>query len=148
MTDHKPIYENEEDHDNEQRLANFLAEKWKCNMLRQKKLSQFDFIAYRDETPVAFLEFRRRTHLMNDYKTVIISMTKLVAWHSMSGITKLPCLFVVEWNDFIAYTNLDDAMKTAEFKISRKTHKRRNAYDDQEVIAFLQTDKFKTLLVK
>jgi hypothetical protein len=55
--------------DNEQRLANFLAEKWKCNMLRQKKLSQFDFIAYRDDGhAVAFLEFvDAATHLMNDY---------------------------------------------------------------------------------
>ena len=43
MTLSKPIYENKADFDNEQRMANFLAEKWNCQMLRQKKMSQFDF---------------------------------------------------------------------------------------------------------
>ena len=35
----------------EQKLADFLCEKWKCEMYRQKKLSQFDFIAHKDGKP-------------------------------------------------------------------------------------------------
>ena len=54
------IYENKDDYNNEQRMADMLAEKWKCKMLRQKKLSRFDFIAYRENKPLAFLEFRKR----------------------------------------------------------------------------------------
>ena len=139
------IYENKEDYDNEQRMADMLAEKWKCRMLRQKKLSQFDFIAYRDNKPLAFLEFRKRNQKFNDYPTMIVSMTKLVAWHSSRAITGLPCFFVVEWKDAIGYTDLENFVIFGEFKISAKTHNRRNNYDDQEIISVLSTEHFKLI---
>ena len=139
------IYENKEDYNNEQRMADMLAEKWKCQMLRQKKLSQFDFIAYRDSKPLAFLEFRKRNQNFNDYPTMIVSMTKLVAWHSSKAITGLPCFFVVEWKDDIGYTDLENFVIFGEFKISAKTHNRRNNFDDQEIISVLSTEHFKLL---
>ena len=82
---------------------------------------------------------------MHDYKTVIISMTKLVAWHSAKGITGLPCLFVVEWDDYIAYSEIDDFVSHGDFRISKKSNNRRNDYDDQEVVAYYLTERFKIL---
>lgn len=99
----RSIYENEDDFKNEQEMADMLAERWKCKMLRQKKLSQFDFIAYRNAKPLAFLEFRNRKQKFNDFPTMIVSMTKLVAWHSSKAITGLPCYFVVQWADAVGH---------------------------------------------
>ena len=141
----RSIYENEDDFKNEQEMADMLAEKWKCKMLRQKKLSQFDFIAYRNAKPLAFLEFRKRKQKFNDFPTMIVSMTKLVAWHSSKAITGLPCYFVVQWADAVGYTDLENFVIYGEFKISAKTNNRRNAYDDQEIISLLSTDHFKML---
>jgi hypothetical protein len=141
----RSIYENEDDFKNEQEMADMLAEKWKCKMLRQKKLSQFDFIAYRNAKPLAFLEFRKRKQKFNDFPTMIVSMTKLVAWHSSKAITGLPCYFVVQWADAVGYTDLENFVIYGELKISAKTNNRRNAYDDQEIISLLSTDHFKML---
>ena len=142
----KPIYENRQDFENEQRLADFLAVKWKCEVLRQKRLSQFDFIAHRGEKPLALLEFRKLRCRFKDFPSVMISMTKLVAWHSSRSITGLPCYFVVEWADRIGFADMDDFALTADFRISKKSANRRNDYDDQEIVAHLPTSKFKIIL--
>ena len=115
-------------------------------MLRQKRLAQFDFVAHRGEKPLALLEFRKLRCAFSAFPTAMISMTKLVAWHSSKGITGLPCYFVIEWADKIGYADLDDYIMAGDFRISKKSMNRRNDYDDQEIVAHLPTSKFKILL--
>jgi hypothetical protein len=67
-------YETQADFSNEERVAKILAEKWRCEMQRNKPLSAFDYIAHRGGKPTAFVELRRRSVSFHKYPTVIVSI--------------------------------------------------------------------------
>ena len=142
MTQSKPIYENKNDYLVEQKLADFLCKKWKCEMYRQKKLSQFDFIAHKDGKPKALIELRKLNCSKDKYPTAMVSMTKLVAWQTMYGVTRLPCLFVVQWQDAVGYVDLQEYVMTGDFRMSPISHNRRNPADDREIVAHLPVENF------
>ena len=100
-------YETQADFSNEERVAKILADKWRCEMQRNKPLSAFDYIAHRGGKPTAFVELRRRSISFHKHPTVIVSITKFTSAKTHTEVTGLPCLFVCEWTDEIGYINLD-----------------------------------------
>ena len=137
-----PIYETQEDYDAEQRVADIVAQKWLCEMQRNKKLSPFDFIAHRDGVPRAFIEMRKRHNPMHQYSSVMVSLTKIIAAKQHTEATGLPCFFVVEWTDAIGYVNFDCQKY---LRISGKGWNRRNPPDEVEVIEYISNDQFQIL---
>ncbi len=132
-------YENNTDFKNEERLANLLSEKWKCEMQRNKPLYAFDYIAHRGGIPTAFVELRRRSISFHKYPTVIVSITKFTSAKTHTDVTGLPCLFVCEWTDEIGYINLDC---NKDFVLSGEGWNRRNPSHEVEVIGHIKTSDF------
>jgi len=132
-------YETQADFSNEERLAKILADKWRCEMQRNKPLSAFDYIAHRGGKPTAFVELRRRSISFHKYPTVIVSITKFTSAKTHTDVTGLPCLFVCEWTDEIGYINLDCKK---DFVLSGEGWNRRNPSHEVEVIGHIKTSDF------
>ena len=144
----KPIYENDADAQNEAELAKFCEAKWNVKMVRQKKLAQFDYMACSGNTIKAFVEMRHRDTHYDDFDSVMISATKLVAAKQMQLISPIPHLFVVQWiDDVIAYANLNKFIDGGiELVRSPITNNRRNAPDDLEAVAYVPKEIFQIMV--
>lgn len=138
---------NETPHDvaNEERLATFVGRKFKCDMLREKRFAHFDYIAHRNERPVAVLELRKVRYSITQLTELMLPLSKLQEWQTLRGVTGLPCYFVVQFTDAVAYADLEDYAVEADFRISRKSKNRRGQDDHQEIIAMLPVEKFKVI---
>lgn len=148
QTSFKTIYENDADAQNEAELAKFCEAKWNVKMVRQKKLAQFDYMACSGNTIKAFVEMRHRDTHYDDFDSVMISATKLVAAKQMQLISPIPHLFVVQWiDDVIAYANLNKFMDGGiELVRSPITNNRRNAPDDLEAVAYVPKEIFQIMV--
>lgn len=145
----KPIYENETDAKNEDRLAKFCEAKWGVKMVRQKKLSQFDYFAVSGSEVRAFVEMRNRSNAMTQFPDIWMNIGKLVTAKNVFEITKIPHLFVVEWTDAIGVCNLNTFLET-DFEVAYmpESPNRRNAIEDRETIALIPINIFKILETK
>ncbi len=104
----RPVYETSGDLSNEVSLARRLELKWNCQLKKQDKFNQFDYVAVRNRNITAFIEMRTRNVLSTAYDSCFISVNKLQAAQSMYMATGLPCLFVVSWKDTVGYANMLD----------------------------------------
>ena len=144
----KPIYENETDAKNEDTLAKFCEARWNVKMVRQKKLSQFDYMACSGNAIKGFVEMRCLNTHFDDHDGVIISSTKLIAAKQMSLISEIPHLFVVQWiDDIIGCTDLNKFLADqVELIRSPITNNRRNAPDDLEAVAYIPKEAFQIMV--
>lgn len=136
----KPTYENSGDEVNERQLASLLERKWQCQMQRQMKYAQFDYVALRGKKIQAFVEMRHRGVKHNKYPTCFISLTKLLMAQNLKNVCNVPCLFVVQWTDVTGYCNLD---MQCEIEYSSEGWNRRNDPSDIEAIGLIPIDRFK-----
>ena len=136
----KPTYENSGDEVNERQLASLLERKWQCQMQRQMKYAQFDYVALRGKKIQAFVEMRHRGVEHNKYPTCFISLTKLLMAQILKNVCNVPCLFVVQWTDATGYCNLD---MQCEIEYSSEGWNRRNDPSDIEAIGLIPIDRFK-----
>ena len=76
---------NETPHDvaNEERLAAFVGRKFKCDMLREKRFAHFDYIAHRNERPVAVLELRKVRYSITQLTELMLPLSKLQEWQTL-----------------------------------------------------------------
>lgn len=144
----KPIYENETDATNEERLAKFCEARWNVKMVRQKKLAQFDYMACSGNTIKGFVEMRCLNNHFDDHDDIIISSTKLIAAKQMSLISPIRHLFVVQWlDDIIGCADLNKFLANqVELNRSPITTNRRNAPDDLEAVAYIPKEAFQIMV--
>jgi hypothetical protein len=102
----RPTYETSGDLSNEFTLARYAEVAWRCQLRKQDKFNQFDYIALRNGKVKAFVEMRTRNILSSSYPTCFISVNKLQAAQSMYLATGLPCLFLVRWSDAVGYADM------------------------------------------
>tara|TARA_Y100000289_G_C3862108_1_gene119062 strand:+ start:68 stop:517 length:450 start_codon:yes stop_codon:yes gene_type:complete len=138
------VYENQQDKKNEEKLAELLAKKFKCEMLPEPKFSYFDYVAHRNKRPVAMIEMRKRSHEYSKYPTIMMPLQKLTAYHAVKGIMNLPCYFVVQWKDYVGYADFDDFIIEADYRISEISHNRRGDLR-QEIVSHLPKEKVKLI---
>jgi len=142
----KPIYENENDAQNEDALAKFCERKWNVKMVRQRKLAQFDYFAVLGSEVKAFVEMRTRSNKFDQFPDIWMNINKLVTAKTVFEITKIPHLFMVEWSDAIGVCNLNNFLETdCEMAYMPESPNRRNAIEDREAIALIPINLFKIL---
>ncbi len=102
----RPTYETQEHLKKEEELAKFAAYKWNCEMRKQDKFNQFDYVAINNGKVRAFVELRCRSNEYNKYPTCFVTANKLSSAFSMHQATGLKILFLVGWSDKIGVANL------------------------------------------
>jgi len=136
----RPVYETQTNLKAEQELAAYAAFKWKCEMRKQDKFNQFDYVAIRKRKVLAFVELRCRSNELLKYPSCFITANKLAHAHSMNSATGLPILFLVQWSDRTGFADL-----TKKYPITIGGRTDRNDKADIEAVAEIPISEFKML---
>jgi len=98
----RPTYETEEQRGREQKVADFIAAKWKCSMHKLPVRYNLDYIAMRSEIGVAFCEIKSRRFTLDEMDRMggyFLSLGKWAAARDLCVSAKLPFLLAVETAD-------------------------------------------------
>ena len=137
MTFYRPIYETDSNLKKEKALAEYAAPKMNCEMRKQDKFNQFDYVALSKGHVRAFIELRCRNNNFDKYPTCFITVNKLALAYSLHHATGIKILFLVGWQDKVGIANL---VKKYPVKIGGRTD--RNDKADIEAVAEIPTEEF------
>ena len=134
----RPMYETQADRNNEQRVAELLAEKG-YTLVKLPLQYKLDFAIIEDELDkvVGFAELKARTVEMNKYPTAMISLAKVVKAHDISSCTNLPSYFIVLYKDALVRINF-----ASEFSVNIGGRSDRGDPQDRDVCAYYPIEGF------
>ncbi len=104
----RPLYETPDHLRNEATVVMKLQGAWKCTLTKLPRSYRLDHVIYRNSQIVAAVEIKCRKIKMNQYPTIMISLSKRMEaawWHS---VNKVPTFFVVQFTDALAYVDLTE----------------------------------------
>ena len=131
----RPIYETQQDRDNERAVAEAIGQRYGCDMHKLPMKYILDFAATRDGRVVAFIEVRCRNIASTQYDEFMVSVGKLLAAKSLTSCTGIPCRLAVRWADGVTrITNLPP--ENYDVRIGGST--RRNDWQDIEPMAYIK----------
>lgn len=128
-----------EDEVNENKIAELVSARWKCELIRQDHYDSFDYIAMRNGEILSFVEVRSRTHEYGKFPDCFISLTKMLRANELTQTTGMPCFFVVSWTDRVGWINLDFKPRLVR---SGKEWSRRNNPKVSELLGSIPIEKF------
>ena len=103
----RPIYESSTDISNEEMLAEHLVLRWKLDgWKRNPTMYPIDISFIKDGAITGFAEIKCRTVPKDRYETYMISASKVMSANSLSRVTRLSCLLVVKWADYLGWIDL------------------------------------------
>ena len=134
----RPMYETQADRNNEQRVAELLAEKG-YTLVKLPLQYKLDFAIIEDELDkvVGFAELKARTVEMDKYPTAMISLAKVVKAHDISSCTNLPSYFIVLYKDALVRINF-----ASEFSVNIGGRSDRGDPQDRDVCAYYPIEGF------
>ena len=103
----RPIYENAASLSNEAEAKEIIEKQWQCNLHKLPRSLHMDWMATRNGKGVGFVEFKRRSNLVNKYPTIFISVLKLVAAQKLYSATALTSYWVIGWTDCYGHISLN-----------------------------------------
>jgi hypothetical protein len=106
------MWTTQEDRKNEDEVIALLEKAWKCAVHRFGALSPIDFFALRNESMVAVMELKTRSHEHGRYPTVFLSVRKWLALTLASVGLNVRALFVVKFTNGVYYIDLKDVDAT------------------------------------
>lgn len=125
---------------------------WNFTRSIEKKASFDGFIHKRHEkigvwydAPFQMYEIRRLHCSYETYETAMISYTKIQQWQTFYPITQIKCYFAVNWNDRLAYADIEDIAQYRDIRVSPFSKKRKNPEHDREIVFHYPVNKFKTI---
>lgn len=139
-TDMRPLYESSEDLANEQQVANFLSNKWKCKLKKLPMSYHVDWIVMRDE-PEAILELKCRKNESTRYTTLLLSLNKWMRGKELSKELGIPFIIVVRWTDGLFFHTVGSA--TVKHGFGGRTD--REDSQDVEPVVLIPVDTFKRI---
>lgn len=95
----RPLYETQQDRDNEQALARIIEREFNCELTKMPIKLSLDYMATRNGSAVAFIEARKRRNTMYAFPTYMISLYKVMMASNLTQATGLPCFLAVQWSD-------------------------------------------------
>jgi len=134
----RPMYETQADRNNEQRVADLLAEKG-YSLDKLPMSFGLDVVITDDfeEKIVAFAEIKARTFEMNKYPTAMINLHKVIRAHDISACTGLPSYFIVLYRDALVRINF-----ASEFAVKMGGRSDRGDPADRDVCAYYPIEGF------
>lgn len=112
----RPKFETPEDLAIEAEIAVKLEAAWQCQMIKLPFSYKLDWAAVRKNEIVAFLECKRRHRELKEHPTVFFALQKLIAARELHSVTGLPCFYVAQFNDCLAYADVLDFRRKIEFR--------------------------------
>ena len=137
----RPLYETQQDRDNEQALSSIIEAEFNCQLTKMPIKLSLDFMATRDGSAVAFIEARQRKTKMLQYPTYMISLYKVMMANTLTQATGLPCFLAVQWSDTAGICKLP----AEDMDIQTGGTMRRGDPQDIEPVAYFDVASFKVL---
>jgi|TARA_R110000796_G_scaffold26400_3_gene73488 hypothetical protein len=101
---------------------------------------KLDYAMYRNDNLVGFSEVKCRTNSVQDYKTYIISLSKVMSARRLSSVTSTKSLLIVSWSDAIGWIDF-----FSDFKVKQGGRSDRNDWQDQEPVCHFDIKDFKII---
>ena len=139
----RPIYETQQDRDNEQGIARIVEHRFGCTLHKMPMKYTLDFAAVRNDSVVAFIEARQRKIAMNRYPTYMLSLYKATQARLLTMTTGLPCFLAVQWTDKAGMVRLPPAFEDFYVEVGGTT--RRDDPQDIEPMVHFDIANFKEL---
>lgn len=139
----RPLYETQQDRDNEQAMARIMEARWKCTLHKMPIKYTLDFAAQKDGRVIGFVEMRQRRIPMHKYSTYMIALHKVLKAQELSKATGLPCVLAIRWTDKIGVVGIGGADLQYEIEINGTT--RRNDPQDIEPMALINITDFQEI---
>jgi hypothetical protein len=140
----RPLYETEQDRENERRLAEMIGAKYNYKFVKMPiKLSLDYMLIGLDGMARAFMEMRQRKTPMHKYPTYMISLYKVMMASQLTQTTGLPCYLAVQWSDKAGICKLPP--HTAPLRIAKGGSMQRGDPQDIEPVVYFDMSCFKEL---
>lgn len=137
----RPLYETQEDLDNEDSIASIIKIKWGLTAIKMPRSYHLDYALRDGQYNIrAFAEIKTRTTNKLKYSTYLISLAKIMNARRLTEYTGLSSILIVKWLDEVGWINL----KT-DGKLGFGGRRDRNDWQDQEPVIFLPIEQFKSL---
>lgn len=101
----RPLYESTADIQNEQQVAQALADRWGCDLAKMPKAYPCDWAFVREGAVVGLAEIKCRKVPSGRYKTLILSLHKWTQLQQFSQHT--PAVLVARFDDCIKWAPID-----------------------------------------
>jgi len=137
----RPMYETQQDRDNEQALSRIIERQFNCQLTKMPIKLSLDFMATRNGSAVAFIEARQRKTKMLQYPTYMISLYKVMMANTLTQATGLPCFLAVQWSDTAGICKLP----SKDMDIQTGGTMRRGDPQDIEPMAYFDVASFKVI---
>lgn len=104
----RPLYESEQDRENEDRVAKTLSNKFECTYFKLPIAYKADYAFLREEKVVGLVEVRCRNVTFAKYETIMLSVHKRMDCLALADALKVPALFAVQYQDGLYTINLEE----------------------------------------
>ena len=140
------MYENDLSLKDEKRIQPLLEVSWNVSLHKMPVSYRLDWIATRNGSATAVVEYKRRFVEKNQYDTIFLSLGKWNAGMDFVLKNGLAFVFVAEWNDGLGYLAVNKEFDASSFQIGYggRTVQTRDSGDIEPVI-HLPISLFKTL---
>lgn len=136
----RPLYEAKSDRDEEREIARTLSLAWSCAVVKLPTAYNLDYAATRNNAVIGWLELKRRHCGIGEYPNIFLSLHKVFAAHKFHEVTKLPNLFVVQFDGCLAYADM-----LPQRPIGFRGRTDRGDWQDQEPVSLIPIADFKVI---
>lgn len=136
----RPLYETQQDLQNEVQAIQAVGDAWGCEFFKLPISYVMDFAAIRGGDVVGFVEVRTRKNTSTQYPTIMFSLNKYLKAQEYADVG-LSTILLVQYTDAIKY--LDITEKHDRLVIGGRNHLRDSA--DIEPVVHFNTDRMRTL---
>lgn len=139
----RPLYETEQDRENERRLAEMIGAKYNYKFVKMPIKLSLDYMLTQDGVAKAFMEMRQRRTPMHKYPTYMISLYKVIMASQLTQTTGLPCYLAVQWSDKAGICKLPPHI--APLSVAQGGSMQRGDPQDIEPVVYFDMSCFKEL---
>ena len=105
----RPIYQTTRDLVNENKVKAIIEPKWRCELKKLPFAYHIDWMALRNNSPLAFIEIKWRENLpINKYPEYMMSLNKWMKGKEYTNETKVPFILIVQFMEGAYYVKQDN----------------------------------------
>ena len=133
-------YETETDRAEENAITDMVCKAWSCTVVKLPVAYHFDYALLRQKEVMAWAEIKRRKRTLRQFNSIFLSMQKVFAAHNFHLVTRKPCLFIIRFDDCLAYADM-----LPQRRIEFRGRIDRGDWQDQEAVVVIPADDFKLI---